>query len=183
MFEASLATRCRNLAHACLWLGLLISSCASANPIFYEVDALGGDRWEYTYTVDNQTPAPIEEFTIWFDLGLYDNLLITGNPTLDWDGFAAQPDPGLPDDGFADWLTFGLPISPGETLSGFSVAFDWLAPGTPGSQFFQIVDPLDFSELSSGFTQLLVVEPPNEVPEPGTVVLLAAGLALLGRRR
>lgn len=155
---------------------------AQANPIFYEVENLLDNRWEYVYTVDNQTLDPIEEFTIFFELGLYENLALTGNPTVDWDGFVAEPDPLLPDDGFADWLTFGLAIEPGELLSGFAVAFDWLGAGTPAAQLFEVVDPITFAATSDGFTQPLVIDPPTGVPEPASLGLLGLGLLVLLRR-
>jgi hypothetical protein len=149
---------------------------ATANPIYYELTDLGGGSYEYHYSVDNQTLSPVEEFTIWFELDLYDNLLISGSHSADWDGLAIQPDPLLPDDGFADWLTFGSTISPGEILGGFIVEFDWLGSGTPGSQFFEIIDPITFTALSSGFTQS--TQTASSVPEPDTWVLVAVGLLL-----
>ncbi|PIE38478.1 MAG: hypothetical protein CSA53_04185 [Gammaproteobacteria bacterium] len=155
---------------------LVCTQACFAAPIFYERADLGAGRYELSYTVDNQTSFAITEFTIWFDLGLYDNLAITSSP-VDWDGLAAQPDPGLPDDGFADWLSLGLAIAPGVSLGGFSVAFDWLGTGLPGAQFFEIVDPDTFVVLESGFTQPLL--PVAAVPEPPALVLLALGLLLL----
>lgn len=155
---------------------LVCTQACFAAPIFYERADLGAGRYELSYTVDNQTSFAITEFTIWFDLGLYDNLAITSSP-VDWDGLAAQPDPGLPDDGFADWLSLGLAIAPGVSLGGFSVAFDWLGTGLPGAQFFEIVDPDTFIVLESGFTQPLL--PVAAVPEPPALVLLALGLLLL----
>jgi len=151
-----------------------------ATPIFYQVQNLSGNSWEYTYTVDNQLATPIEEFTIYFDLGVYENLVITGSPTFDWDGLAIQPDPLLPDDGFADWLAFGLPIAPGEALGGFTVMFDYLVTGTPGSQFFETIDPNSFDVISEGFTRPL---PSDSVPEPGILVLFWLGFAGLIFRR
>ncbi|PVV07633.1 MAG: hypothetical protein B6D77_13350 [gamma proteobacterium symbiont of Ctena orbiculata] len=163
-----------------LWL---LTNIASANPIYYELTDIGGGSYEYQYTVDNQTLSPIEEFTIWFDLGLYDNLLISASPSLDWDGLAIQPDPLLPDDGFADWLTFGAAINPGEMLGGFRVEFDWLGSGTPGAQFFEIIDPENFTASSSGLTQITQTATSTSVPEPGTWALMGVGLLLLGVRR
>ncbi len=158
---------------------LLPWTAVQATPIFYEVQNLSGNSWEYTYTVDNQLATAIEEFTIYFELGVYENLAITGSPTSDWDGFAAEPDPLLPDDGFADWLTFGLPIAPGETLGEFSVMFDYLVAGTPGSQFFETLDS-GFEVIGEGFTRPL---PSGSVPEPGLLAMLGLGLAgLFGRR-
>lgn len=173
------------------------SLSAHANPIFYEVENLVGDRWEYTYTLENSTADPIDWFTIYFDIGpnpsapLHNNLQITGTPNADWDdpffSFVADPDPFLPDDGFADFSSVGLAIDPGETLWGFSVAFDYFGLGTPGSQFFTInaEDPSTFAfvELSSGFTQPLVTDPPTGVPEPAPLALLGFGLLALLRRR
>jgi MYXO-CTERM domain-containing protein len=161
----------------------LMALQAHANPIFYEISQLSAQRWEYRYTVDNQTVQPIEQFTVWFQLGQHQNLEVTASPTPDWDGLAIDPDAELPDDGFADWLTFGQSIGVAETLSGFSVAFDWLGSGTPGSQFFEIIDAFDASTLSAGFTQPLMVGPPAQVSEPTALTLLGAGLLLLLRRR
>ncbi|MEW8349263.1 MAG: hypothetical protein AB2687_13220 [Candidatus Thiodiazotropha taylori] len=161
-----------------LWLA---SNIASANPIYYELTDYGGGNYEYQYTVDNQNLASIEEFTIWFDLGLYDNLYITGSHSADWDGVAIQPDPLLPDDGFADWLSFGAAINPGEILGGFSVVFDWFGSGTPGSQFFEIIDPVNYASLSSGFTQ--AASNPTSVPEPETWLLMTVGLLIVDSRR
>ena len=157
-------------------------SISQASPIYYEANNLSGNSWEYTYTVDNQLDTPIDGFTIWFDLGVYENLLITGSPNWDWDGFAAQPDSSLPDDGFADWLTFGLPINPGEVLAGFTVSFDYLGTATPGEQFFETFD-YDFNLLSEGYTEQMASTASASVPEPGTLLLFGLGIAgLLWRR-
>ena len=49
--------------------------------IWYQTTDLGSGRWQYTYDVYNlNLPEEIEEFTIWFGIGSYDNLTIA---TLD----------------------------------------------------------------------------------------------------
>ncbi len=171
-----------------LGVSALLGQAAQNNPIFYEVDNLAGNRWEYTYTVENQTANPIDQFTIYFDPTIYLNLDVTGFSPLDWDGFASAPGDNLPDDDFVDWCATGpfcfqdiAGIDLGETLSGFSVAFDWLGAGTPGSQFFEIINPEPFDIASSGFTQLLDNNPPS-VPEPAPLLMIGLGLLALLKR-
>ena len=67
---------------------LLTTLQVHANPIFYEVSHDTGNRYEYHYTVVNETSEPIDWFTIYFDLGLYENLSITANPNPNWNGLA-----------------------------------------------------------------------------------------------
>ncbi|RLA25986.1 MAG: hypothetical protein DRQ62_00970 [Gammaproteobacteria bacterium] len=151
------------------------SMAVLSSPIYYQVTEISGNTYEYQYTVGNQSAADIEEFTIYFDLGLYENLLLTASPA-DWDSIVDQPDPSIPDDGYFDSLALTTGISPDGSLSGFSVQFDYLGTGTPGSQFFEIIDPISFQPISDDYTQPLPVE---NVPEPPVFVLLAFGLFLI----
>ncbi len=64
-------------------------------------------------------------------------------------------------------------IALGDALGGFSVTFDYLGAGTPGSQLFSIVNPNSFDELDSGATKR------SSVPQPGTLPLMLAGLGAL----
>ena len=143
--------------------------------IQYSVTDLGSDRWEYIYTVENiGLSAGIEEFTVWFDFGLYDNLVVTTPETPpEWDQIVWQIEPVLEDPGGYDAVATNLSIDIGESLSGFSVSFDWLGGGEPGSQFYEIIDPVDFHTIESGWT----------VPEPGTLFLFGLGVLGLLRRK
>jgi len=156
-----------------------IGSVLAENPtqISYQAADLGGGRWQYTYDVWNNSLAEgIDEFTVWFGVGSYDNLLITTTdpPAANWYELVWQPDEFLGDDGGYDALATGLDIGIGEHVAGFAVSFDWLGTGEPGAQFYEIIDPDTFATLDSGWT----------VPEPGAVLLLGLGaVKVLTRRR
>ena len=143
--------------------------------IWYETTDLGAGRWEYTYDVVNiNLTEGIEEFTVWFDYGLYDNLSVSTLATPpDWDQIVWQVEPVLEDAGGYDALATNLEIAIGENLSDFSVTFDWLGIGQPSSQYYEIIDPVTFGTIESGYT----------VPEPTTCLLLLSGGLLLRRRK
>jgi hypothetical protein len=163
------------------------TSAANATIIEFDATHLDGATWRYDYTVTNNSlEQAIEEFSIFFSLGLYQDIVIGGAPA-GWDPIAIQPDGALPDDGFYDALAFGAGIASGQSLGVFSATFIWLGTGTPGSQTFHILDPLNLSSpLETGSTQRHATPPQTSVPEPGTLTLfgfaLMAALAV-GRRQ
>ena len=67
--------------------------------IQYMTNDLGSDQWEYIYTVENiGLSEGVEEFTIWFDSGLYDNLVVTTPETpREWDQIVWQVESLLED--------------------------------------------------------------------------------------
>jgi len=145
---------------------------AWATTVSYDLANVGGSTWAYSYTVSNDTlGVDIEEFTVFFDVNLYANLSLVASPA-GWDPIVIQPDGAIPDDGFYDALALSGGIMPGNSLSGFSVQFDFLGTGTPGDQLFDSVDPLSFASLDSGFTQAAAV-----IPLPAALWLFMSGLA------
>jgi hypothetical protein len=164
--------------HTLFWavvVSFSMASTVSASAIGYEVANVAGNSWQYEYLVENNSlSGSLVEFSVFFDLGLYENLSVTATPE-GWDGIVAQPDPELPDDGFFDALALSGGIASGTALRGFLVRFDWLGTGTPASQAFDVVDPLTLEVLESGQT--------TPVPEPSVLTLLPVGLAMLRARR
>ncbi|GMU22913.1 MAG: hypothetical protein AMXMBFR13_29970 [Phycisphaerae bacterium] len=143
--------------------------------INFELSALGGDRWQYTYEVANiSLGQPISEFTVWFDRNTQGNLSIStpNPPSAGWSELVAQPVPFLQLDGFYDALSLAGGIPSGSHVWGFAVAFDWLGTGKPGAQRFEIIDPANAMTLYQGQT----------VPEPVSLILLWTA-ALFSRRR
>jgi hypothetical protein len=148
--------------------------------IWYQTSELGSGWWQYTYDVKNiSLTETIEEFTIWFEFGLYENLAVEtpDPPANSWSEIVLQPEPVLKDDGAYDAKALNLGIGIGETVKGFAVSFDWLGDGVmPGSQFYEIINPVTYQTIDSGWTKI--------IPEPATLFLLGLGsLALRVKRK
>lgn len=160
-----------------------------ATTIFYDLQHIGGDVWQYDYLVRNDSlTTSIKEFTIYFDFGLYDALRIV-SVSSNWTQQAFDP-PFVnittpPQNGFFNAIASTGGIAPGTEAGGFSVSFLWLdAPAVPASQWFDTV-PLGQFDLSmniEGWTEPLRQTP---VPEPDAILFISIALsaAMLLRRR
>ncbi len=165
-----------------LALTLVVSQSANATIITYDLEHVVGSTYKYNYTVHNDTLAvAIEEFSIYFSHSETENLMFAlPDDFSGWSPLVIQPDPAPAplDVGWVDWLDYsGLGIATGDILSGFSVQFDWIGGASgPGSQFFEVFDPIDFGLLDSGQTVTATV------PEPATIPLFLFGLIWLKRK-
>ncbi len=139
----------------------------------YSVEEIGGGRWAYTYMIENITlDESIEEFTVWFPLGQYDNLVPESPAEIvqDWNELFWNPNIILNEDGGYDVLANSVVLEAGQSVEGFRVSFDWIGVGIPGSQHYEIIDPVTFETIESGFTV---------IPEPmsmGLWVMVFSGL-------
>ena len=162
---------------------LFLISSVNATVVEYSLESLGGNTYQYNYSfVNDALGFDVDQFSVYFDLGLYENLAVTSQP-IDWLADAYQPDPNLPDDGLFDVYTFSAPVVADDTLAGFSVSFDWLGNNDgPSNQYFELYD-IDWNIIDDGLTCLLEDLPPVSVSEPSTLALLFLGLAGLFIRR
>ena len=141
------------------------------------------NTWIVDYTIENNSAYIIEEFSIFFNYQHFENLSILSTPA-DWDSILFQPDPSYPDDGLFDSLALVNGIHHGEKVSGFSLSFDWIGSNTANmSQYFEIIDPISWSAIDSGYTALASNTPVVGVPEPPVIVLLLLGLVFMGIAR
>jgi hypothetical protein len=134
--------------------------------IGYTVTSLGGSSWRYDYTVHNIGTSPFDELTIYFDSSAFTSLVLASSPA-GWDTLVVQPDSSIPAAGYLDALA-NASFASGSTVTGLSVAVNFIGTGTPPNQPFDIVDPSTFTVLSSAFT--------SPIPEPSQGLLLVIGL-------
>ena len=164
------------LSMAAVLIPLATVPAARAASIRYEASDLadttpGEDLWLYRYRVADAVFPVGNGFSVFFDLGLYEQLVAGAAPNADWDVIAIQPDGGLVSAGFYDAIAVAGPASLADL---FELRFVWLGVGTPGSQRFVLYDG-DFQTIEQGET--------TPIPEPSMLATLALGLAALGARR
>lgn len=160
----------KKLGQIFLAVVLLLSGIAHGALLDYGVTQVGGATWRFNYVVNNLgLSGDIGEITTYFDSALYSNLTVVSIP-LDWDSIVVPADLGIPADGFFDALALGNGILNGQSQGGFSVQFDFLGTGRPGSQPFELRDA-SFGLLAQGNTVAVTA-----VPEPNIVALLITGL-------
>lgn len=145
-----------------------------ASTIEYTATQISGPQWQYTYTVTGAF-ASGDFLSIDFDANTFANLQdppqVTG-----WSADVWQSDAMLGSNGAFNAMA--LNDNPSVPVT-FTVMFNFLGMGTPGSQAFSIYS-FDATELESGTTILAGQTAP--VPEPGTLLLLLSGAGAMARK-
>jgi hypothetical protein len=160
-----------------------MSLSANAVIVQSELVSLGGNAYQYNYSITNDDIASgFDELSIYFDGASYDNLNVVASPD-GWDSVTLPATIFLPYinyPGVFDTIALAQPLGLGETISGFSVSFDWIGIGLPGTQHFDVIDIASTTVLQSGTTVV------SAVPVPGALPLLASaftGLMVLRQRK
>ena len=163
--------------------------CLNANAVIIDYTATHstGNTYSLTYSITNDDfSAGISELTVYYDYTIFSNISATQS-LGGWEPLLAiQPDSGLPDDGFVDALTFGLPVAAGDPrIDNFmTVNVDCTVCNFADGQYFEVYD-LNWDNFRSGTTTLTAdTQDPTSVPEPTTASLFLLGLAgLMGYRK
>jgi hypothetical protein len=132
-----------------LWL-LLLANPAKAIIIDYDLTSLGGNSYQYDYTVTNDDPlgagVAIDWFAILFDPASYEEnslAIVTPDPLAsEWDELILGSGVDVP--AAYDVFAPAGGIAVGASVSGFAVQFDWLGAGLPGVQDVEV-----YTRLSS----------------------------------
>lgn len=162
-------------------VAVIASQTARAATIDFEVEKISENRWQYNYSVVNDTmTAGVDIIAILFDYGRYANLKLEACPD-GWDGQVLSPingERGYLGLGVAG-NNWGNGLSVGERLAGISVSFDWFGENAPNIQDF-IASYWDSDNSNfinnSGYTTGYASPSPAPVPEPHTLVLLGVGM-------
>lgn len=162
------------------WLPLcfaVIGAGLQAGTIQFQTTNLGGNTYQYTYFPSGFALQANQELDIRFSPILYTNL----NSGVAGAGFdLALLQPNNPSGTFGDYSALALVNNP--LLTGpFSVNFNYLGSGQPGSQPYRInqynQSGAFVATIDSGVTTPVGGAP--SVPEPGTLPLAGAALAAI----
>jgi len=154
------------------------AASASGSNILGAYMPLVGSQWQLSLTVANGgSPAQIPGFSVYFDHTLFTNLAAPAAPA-GWDPLLFQPLPSISSDGVFDAYVLGPAdaLLPGQSIGGFSLQFDYLGAGAPGTlpfEFYELDANGGFVPLGSGSVAVQVV------PELGTFWLATFGLSAL----
>jgi hypothetical protein len=164
-------------------LGLFIATVGSGalTELIYKTTGVGDGRWRYTHDESSiGLPMPVEESTISFDFGLYDNLAVEAAEPLasGWGEIVWHLEPVLEDDRAHDpnargGGTIEVPANRAARSAGSTVSLHRSGGGDRRSPSQEIGDPESFESQDE----------PWIIPEPATLLLLALGALALRKKQ
>jgi hypothetical protein len=149
---------------------------------------LGGNKYQYVYTVTNDgslgAGVAVKLFDIVFDPANYRESslkIVTSAPlNTQWNETILFSAPAIP----AAYSSFSSTtgIAKNAKASGFSIEFEWIGAGMPSTQTFQVFDPNTFSLLEQGITTVRVMPARNSknVPTLSEWAMILLTLLLIG---
>lgn len=152
----------------------IVHAIPLSQALYWEYD-LGGSQWRYDYILYN-TSDPIVDAgydIYWFTLNF--------DPAVNLSNILSPPDWDVISDSssFIDWMSLipgepptGVDIAPGSSLNNFSFISDTQLASLSFDVYLTNPDPFGDPVLYSGETA--------PIPEPGTLLLVASGLAGIG---
>ena len=155
--------------------GLLTASLGASTLIQYDLTALGGNAYRYTYHTNGLNLLVNYELDILFDAALYGSLS-NGVTPAGFDLLLLQPNQPVGAQGVFNALAL---VDQPSALS-FSVDFTFLGAGSPGPQEFAVFDDRvrpNIMVVPNTSTQLAV----SGVPEPATLWLCAGAIIIFIR--
>jgi len=154
---------------------ICLPGAAWGSSVSYTVENVGGSTWQYTYTFSGFTFSEDDLMAIYFPLATTVSLE-DPPPSVgpDWTLQDFQPDPSIPADGEFDAIAN---IDNPANVT-FVEDFVYSGTGTPGAQNFTF-----YFEYFDNFVNGTTVPQSSAIPEPGSVPLLAIGLAGLALAR
>ncbi len=172
-------TRITCLGLTLLTLFMCMAGTANAVPVVYYTNNYnsGTNLWTYEATIFNDTPDLLYDFVIY----------PTANPIeaadLTSEGWGNADLGHVAPDYFVHWMAdIGADILPGETMGGFWFTYSGVdTAGDIGSLDYEVTlwnfnDNSEYVEYVFG-GNTIPLPPSSQVPEPGTFILIASGIA------
>lgn len=163
------------LVNAFLFILSAATLPATTLNIQYEVSSINApsNLFQYNYFLSGDALPADHYFDILFPVSSYTS--ISNGVATGWDLLLFQVND--PTGAAGRYSALSLPSN---FTGPFSIQFFWSGGGSgPGSQGFELYDASSVRQLTGTTTLRESNPPPNGIPEPSTIVILASGLVVL----
>ena len=152
-------------------LGAVSPAASDTINVSYSQSNLSGSQWTYSYSLSGMLSAN-DLLAIYFPVATSSTIVNLTTAVSGFTTFVLQPDTTIPAAGEYDILATSATSS---FPNPFAATFTYSGTGTPGAQAFTLYDS-SFATILTGTT---VAAATTATPEPGSLMLLAMGFAVL----